>query len=278
MIASNRGQIVVLDPATNSIVDIIDPRWGVTGDDIVVGANSVWTSSQASWVHRIDPVTRQVTAMVETGTYNHGIAVAGGQVLVGNGDDSYVTRIDPGTNDAVGRIVSESAVQDIVSNDGTVWAATSDGSIHHFAPTSSSFTNAIATDGAPTALAAGTGNDVWASDPYFDRVLHITPSGIAQEIQLDLSSDEGRGLAVGLGSVWVATGDNNLLVRIDETTYEILARIDLGGWIENVAIGTADVWVALPEDATVVRLDPMTNTVTARIRVEGFPNALVVVP
>lgn len=93
---------------------------------------------------------------------------------------------------------------------------------------------------------------------------------------MGVTSMEAPGLAVGFGSVWVGTGDNNTVIRIDATSKQILATIEVGGWVEDVATGAGSVWVALPEDARVVRIDPATNEVTARIHVTGFPNAIAV--
>ena len=143
VVKSNRGTIAVIDPATDSIIDLIDPRWGVTGDAIAIADGAVWVSYLSSWVHRIDPVTREVVATMETQTYNGGIAVGGGSVWVGNGDDSRLTRIAPGTNQVAGGVETEYAVYDVATTDNSVWAATTQGQIERFAPSAASATNII---------------------------------------------------------------------------------------------------------------------------------------
>ncbi len=275
VVKSNRGTIAVIDPATDSIIDLIDPRWGVTGDAIAIGDGAVWVSYLSSWVHRIDPVTREVVATVETQTYNGGIAVGSASVWVGNGDDSRLTRIAPGTNQVAGSVTTEYMVYDVAMTDNSVWAATTQGQIERFAPNASAVADIIKTDGEPNSL-AGDGGTLWASDLIFGRVLRVGPGGGVEPIDVGVTSMEGPGLAVGFGSVWVGTGDNNMVIRIDAASSEILAMIELEGWVEDVAVGAGSVWVALPEDARVVRIDPATNEVTARIRVTGFPNAIAV--
>jgi len=119
------------------------------------------------------------------------------------------------------------------------------------------------------------GSILWASDLILGRVLRVGPGGV-EPIDVGVTSMEGPGPAVGFGSVWVGTGDNNTVIRIDASSKQVLAAIELEGWVEDVATGAGSVWVALPEEDRVVRIDPTTNQVTARIRVTGFPNAIAV--
>ena len=95
-------------------------------------------------------------------------------------------------------------------------------------------------------------------------------------ISVGVQTGEAPGLAVGLGSVWVATAENNAVIRIDENTNQVLATIDVGGWVDDVAVGAGAVWAVLPEDGSVVRIDPATNKVSDRVRVDGFPSAIAV--
>ena len=95
-------------------------------------------------------------------------------------------------------------------------------------------------------------------------------------VDVGVFTGEAPDLAVGLGSVWVTTAENNSVIRIDERTNQILATIDVGGWVDDVAVGAGSVWVVLPEDAAVLRIDPVTNQVSNRIRVKGFPSAIAV--
>jgi DNA-binding beta-propeller fold protein YncE len=76
--------------------------------------------------------------------------------------------------------------------------------------------------------------------------------------------------------VWVATAENNMVIRIAESSNEVLATIDVGGWVDDVAVGADAVWAVLPDDAAVVRIDPATNQVSDRVLVDGFPSAIAV--
>ena len=77
------------------------------------------------------------------------------------------------------------------------------------------------------------------------------------------------GLALGSGSVWVATyGDE--LIRLDATTGEETARVDAPG--TKVAVGADAVWVSDYDSNTVTRVDPTTNQVVDTINVKGEPD------
>lgn len=82
-------------------------------------------------------------------------------------------------------------------------------------------------------------------------------------------------VAVGEGAVWVAVPEqqpdqDNLIVRIDPVTNEVVARIpDVSG---PLAVGEGALWGvdhagarAGPEGSTLLRIDPATNQVAARI-------------
>ena len=275
VVKSNRATIAVIDPAINKVIYVVEPRGGVTGDDIAISDGAVWVSYWFGLVHRIDARTRRVVATVQTDRDNRGIAAHGGTVWVGNSDHSEVTRIDRATNRIAGRVKTAWLVRAVAASQGMVWVATDEGRVLRFASASPRVADTIRTDGAPNALAAQ-GDEVWASDLAFGRVLRIGAGGGVLPIDVGVTNMEGPGLAVGFGAVWVATGWNNTIVRIDAGTNRVLEVIDVGGWAEDVAVGAEAVWVALPEDAEVLRIDPVTNRVIARIRVEGFPNAIAV--
>jgi nitrogen regulatory protein PII len=54
VLKSNRGSVAVIDPATDSIIDVVEPGVRDTGDDIAIGDGAVWVSYLSDWVHRID--------------------------------------------------------------------------------------------------------------------------------------------------------------------------------------------------------------------------------
>jgi virginiamycin B lyase len=122
----------------------------------------------------------------------------------------------------------------------------------------------IALPGA-TAIAAADGS-VWVEAE--EGVARIDPR--TNEVVLRTLRDETiGGLALGSGSVWVATyGDE--LIRLDAATGEETARVDVPG--PNVAVDDDAVWVTDYDSNIVTRVDPATNEVVDTISLKGEPH------
>ena len=67
-----------------------------------------------------------------------------------------------------------------------------------------------------------------------------------------------RAIAVGLGSVWVASAANGTVYRLDPATGMLRGQpIGIGGDdLSGLAIGSGSVWVADGNDGTVTRINP----------------------
>jgi DNA-binding beta-propeller fold protein YncE len=93
-------------------------------------------------------------------------------------------------------------------------------------------------------------------------------------------------LAVGEGAVWVGVPaqppeqDRQLIVRIDTSTNEVVARIPMDDYIEELAAGEGGVWgkavagTAGDPVFSIVRIDPATNHVVATIQDVSGPLAV----
>ena len=92
-------------------------------------------------------------------------------------------------------------------------------------------------------------------------------------------------VAVGEGAVWVSVPaqgpeQDNLVVRVDSVTNEVVATIVVDGYIEEIAAGAGGVWGAGirfsgPGDSLYVdRIDPTSNQVVARIEDVSAPLAV----
>jgi serine/threonine-protein kinase len=67
---------------------------------------------------------------------------------------------------------------------------------------------------------------------------------------------EPRGVAAGFGSVWVAVGGADSVVRIDPQSGKVIQTIDVGHGPEGITVGPKSVWVANGQDNTLTRIDP----------------------
>jgi virginiamycin B lyase len=74
-------------------------------------------------------------------------------------------------------------------------------------------------------------------------------------------------LSLGEGGVWQASFDEDVVIRIDPRTNQVVTTIGVGNSPEGVGTTPAAVWVANHNDGTVSRIDPSTNTVVATIEV-----------
>jgi virginiamycin B lyase len=73
------------------------------------------------------------------------------------------------------------------------------------------------------------------------------------------------------GALWVTSAGTRTLSRIDPTSGEVLATVDVGPGARFLAIDETSVWVMNSGDGTVSRVDPSTNSVVATIKVTESP-------
>ena len=97
---------------------------GGTADPISVGAGSVWVATRTtSSLYRIDPATDQVVGRTHIPANPTGVAVEGGRVWV-SCSDGNVFEVDASSSKLVRTIhVGGTAVGITVSSDGTLWVA-----------------------------------------------------------------------------------------------------------------------------------------------------------
>lgn len=60
----------------------------------------------------------------------------------------------------------------------------------------------------------------------------------------------------GLGYVWSSNAGSNDVSRIDSSTNQVVATVDVGAAPGDIAIGSGPVWVALPSQGQVVEIGP----------------------
>jgi YVTN family beta-propeller protein len=72
-------------------------------------------------------------------------------------------------------------------------------------------------------------------------------------------------LAVGEGAIWVTNNDEGTVTRVDPTTNDVIATIDVGPNPSDITVGAGAVWVANEGDGTVSRIDPASDQMVAAI-------------
>jgi YVTN family beta-propeller protein len=123
--------------------------------------------------------------------------------------------------------------------------------------------------GAAPVQVAANDQGVWVGSLGEGRVYRIDPA--AERATAEAEVGEPEGIALGFGSVWVASRAGNELVRIDPDTGEEMARIAVGPDPGGVLVGRNHVWVAVGGSDEVVRIDPSDNAVLDRVNVGLSP-------
>jgi hypothetical protein len=145
-----------------------------------------------------------------------------------------ITRVDPATNKVVGRIAVDTSSRDSMAYGfGSLWIATREG-----------------------------------------RLLRVDPATakIVADVRVQGAADWSPQIATGLGSVWVASGDEHTVIRVDPETNEVAAPI--GGLssvnsLLTVGVGYGAVWAhanaAAGGRGVLYRIDPATGKVASAV-------------
>ena len=210
------------------------------------------------------------------------LLVTGGEEQAGAKPTAAVTvpslqRIDPETNRLVATIPVGPDPSDVAVGEGAVWVGDSaDRTVLQIDPDSNALTRTIATAGDAVSAAAGLGS-VWVANNAEATLVQIDPRKGAITQILSLFGAYGGGpVAVGEGSVWVATHHHaGSLWRIDPHSKAIDPRpTEIPVFVPyafNMAIGEGAVWLPHFQERQLTRIDTATNTLAARIKLEFLP-------
>jgi YVTN family beta-propeller protein len=223
------------------------------------GAGSVWqTDYENDVLVRIDPVTGTVVASIPVGSAPEGVAVTAGSVWVADEHDGSVARVDPATNRVVATIfvgpAGPSGPQIMTAGPGGVWVGIESTSEVVRVDAATNRVGLVVPLDGPV---ASDGKEVWigvdTGPNGFSQVVRIDPVSGKVITTVDLDTQGICGLAVGLGSVWVADGG---LTRIDAATGRIVGHLDTGGDCGNVVVAGGAVWVTADGQPYVLRIAP----------------------
>ena len=162
----------------------------------------------------------QVVATIPTAEGPDSLTVGGGSVWVSAARANALTRIDPGTNKAVGDPVPVGRNPDgVVARNGVLWVANTD-------------------DGTVTRMEA---------DPE---------PGASSEVETGV---EPEGLSLGGQTLWVANGGDNTVSRIDTSSASVVGGpIEVGHKPIGVFAAKRTIWVTNSFADSVSRIDPVT--------------------
>ena len=206
----------------------------------------------------------RIAAMIDVSSPSN-MTVGDGLLWVITG--TSIVRIDPKTNQVVGDPIQAGIqAEDIAFGDGSLWVTTvSPGdlgapsetdTVSRIDPETSEVLSTIKVSRAPMSVAF-TPESVWVVNFGMsgDTVVRIDPK---TNQFIDDPIQTGRAplsLAIGEGSVWVANHDAHTVTRIDATTGQVIATINVPSEPHRVAFGEGAVWVANWHINSVTRID-----------------------
>jgi DNA-binding SARP family transcriptional activator/streptogramin lyase len=218
------------------------------------------------------------------------VAVGGGLAWVGGDDSRTVSAVSTRTRRHVRTVPTGLFPSDIAAGDGTLWVV--DGARGRIAVIQPSYGRIVARmrfrpSGKapgdrfgfdPTSVAAGD-DGAWITDGG-KRLLFARRSGSVETVPI---GSPLVGVAVGAGGVWVISGENAEVLRIDPTTRKVtthLAIVDQpeleSAFPRAIAVGGGYVWVLNGNTAAVTKIDPRTRSIvsTTRVGIERAPAQL----
>jgi YVTN family beta-propeller protein len=255
---------------------------------VAVGFGSVWVANQdEDEVSRVDPATRKVVATVHVGNRPTGVAVGQGDPNVWVITSDGVWAIDPLTNGVVATIKLTNLPLSVAVAQGSVWVTykTSDQSpegLFRIDPNSRTVVERIQMAEAPFSPSpvglAVAPDAVWVVSPG----LQVGTTGgflVRRDLATRSRTDRRIGIpaAIGLGSdsVWALQADG-VVLRVDLSTSDVVARIGTAGGATAIAVGEDAVWVVNRSKGTITRIDPATNRAATPIRLGGKPSSVAV--
>jgi DNA-binding beta-propeller fold protein YncE len=259
-----------IDPGTNTVV----ARTGIVSKNVcaelpgscgeaAAGNGALWIARLPDdSVLRIDPRDNSLAATIPVGHQPEGIASTPGAVWVLNKGGPSVSRIDPATNTVVATIRLGPAAEccsdhmSVAAGVGAVWVSLpSTASIVRIDPDTNTVVARVRLSREPCAFVAAGEGTVWAAGGHcVGSVMRINgrtnkPAGLVNGLSAPV------GIAVGLGSVWVADLDAGEIVRVDPHTARVVGRLRLRGLPVRLAVGFGSLWVR-DDSGRVLRIDP----------------------
>ena len=265
---------------------------------VALAAALFWTTSgsgkslapvPANSLAAIDPHTDAVTAIVPIGSSPTSVAVGATGVWVANAGDQTIALVDPKSKQVIERHGLDAIPGQVAVGRRTVWVTTAQvnqGALLELDPATQTIqTRAIPVSNddlyatpAPNTVAT-VGDHAWANS-FHSQLVDAAPGDSLTLHQLG-PQHSVDGIAYGAGSLWVASGVDDQVLRIDPASGKIVQRIPIAAVAGRrvagpygIAFGFGSIWVAATLEDRVVRIDPRTNAIVTTIPTGQQPTAI----
>jgi DNA-binding SARP family transcriptional activator len=239
------------------------------------GSRPVIGSLPPGVVGAVDASTGDIAGYAKTRGIPASITVDSRAVWVGDGKHDTLIELDPKHLHVVRTIKLAGPPHRLASAEGLVWVANGySGTVSRYDAARMLLSRPVRPE--PKAigrLALGYGpGGLWVGSQ--DNVLTRLDrkGGVLARVDGVVGPEN---LAVGASSVWVAETGRAALARVDIRTRR-LRSVPLGGSAESVALGFGSVWAVTPDQDTLWRIDPADDAVSRAIVVGPDPTWVAV--
>ena len=252
------GGLSIIDPETNQIIQTGQVAPAATR--VLRTSSSIWITNYAgNEILQVDPVTATVLARFPF-LGPDGIEKDGDTLIVASFDGNLVSRINPGSGEAIQTVDVGGSPTDVLSHpDHGLWVAVfSTGELVQIDRTTFEVIARVTVGQGPVGLAADA-THIWVANHDDGTIAKIDPTTGELVEQIRVGDGPTELIANG-GSVWVTATDEGSLVQVDVNNGSIITRTPLGGASAGggptgISFGGDAIWVAMQGEQSVVRVD-----------------------
>jgi virginiamycin B lyase len=172
------------------------------------------------------------------------------------------------------RVLAVPGFADFIAIDGaTIWV-TNKGRVERWSKRGKLVSVAMSHPCGAMAIASGS---LWVADCQ-DRTLNridLKTAEISAVLPTGIANPEGElNVVAGAGSIWVASDDKGIIVRVDPASNRVIASIQVDPGSYYLAFGFGSLWAVSAISQTVQKVDPATNSVVKRTALGRAPGFL----
>ena len=207
---------------------------------------------------------------VTVGGGPQGLTFGSGSLWVGDPDTNTIIRVDPVALSVTATITGVNGDSPLHYAFGSVWIDASN-SVSRIDPATNTVVATIAMGSADHQITSDS-TDVWVTNRIGSTAKRIDPT--TNTVTATLTPSLPRAIAVGFGSIWIATSSDQIL-RYDASTLAFTTAINMasGEDANTLRCVFGSVWATTSRFSSprlsVIEIDPASNTIVSRIRTSG---------